>query len=207
MKRVVVAFVTLLALLGCSRTHSSESSISSLVSSNSDSSLSENQSERYTYRENGIPVNGITTEYFANDYLACRILRWSSPLTNNQDNTFVRLKSISEVKDYVDSLKEYNYFGTYYYQTMISFLEALSEEVFANKDLVISQGITHNSMGITDYLTNVELKNERIYCYIDRYIPGNHGYAADCAMAYECLVIYINKDAVFNQVEIVTTEV
>ena len=207
MKRVVVAFVTLLALLGCSRTHSSESSISSLISSNSDSSLSENQNERYTYRENGIPVNGITTEYFANDYLACRILRWSSPLTNNQDNTFVRLKSISEVKDYVDLLKEYNYFGTYYYQTMISFLEALSEEVFANKDLVISQGITHNSMGITDYLTNVELKNEKIYCYIDRYIPGNHGYAADCAMAYECLVIYINKDAVFNQVEIVTTEV
>lgn len=207
MKRVVVAFVTLLALLGCSRAHSSESSISSLISSNSDSSLSENQSERYTYRENGIPVNGITTEYFANDYLACRILRWSSPLTNNQDNTFVRLKSISEVKDYVDLLKEFNYFGTYYYQTMISFLEALSEEVFANKDLVISQGITHNSMGITDYLTNVELKNEKIYCYIDRYIPGNHGYAADCAMAYECLVIYINKDAVFNQVEIVTTEV
>lgn len=207
MKRVVVAFVTLLALLGCSRTHSSESSISSLISSNSDSSLSENQSERYTYRENGIPVNGITTEYFANDYLACRILRWSSPLTNNQDNTFVRLKSISEVKDYVDLLKESNYFGTYHYQTMISFLEALSEEVFANKDLVISQGITHNSMGITDYLTNVELKNEKIYCYIDRYIPGNHGYAADCAMAYECLVIYINKDAVFNQVEIVTTEV
>ena len=207
MKRVVVAFVTLLALLGCSRTHSSESSISSLISSNSDSSLSENQSERYTYRENGIPINGITTEYFANDYLACRILRWSSPLTNNQDNTFVRLKSISEVKDYVDLLKEFNYFGTYYYQTMISFLEALSEEVFANKDLVISQGITHNSMGITDYLTNVELKNEKIYCYIDRYIPGNHGYAADCAMAYECLVIYINKDAVFNQVEIVTTEV
>lgn len=207
MKRVVVAFVTLLALLGCSRTHSSESSISSLISSNSDSSLSENQNERYTYRENGIPVNGITTEYFANDYLACRILRWSSPLTNNQDNTFVRLKSISEMKDYVDLLKEYNYFGTYYYQTMISFLEALSEEVFANKDLVISQGITHNSMGITDYLTNVELKNEKIYCYIDRYIPGNHGYAADCAMAYECLVIYINKDAVFNQVEIVTTEV
>lgn len=207
MKRVVIAFVTLLALLGCSRTHSSESSISSLISSNSDSSLSENQNERYTYRENGIPVNGITTEYFANDYLACRILRWSSPLTNNQDNTFVRLKSISEVKDYMDLLKEYNYFGTYYYQTMISFLEALSEEVFANKDLVISQGITHNSMGITDYLTNVELKNEKIYCYIDRYIPGNHGYAADCAMAYECLVIYINKDAVFNQVEIVATEV
>lgn len=207
MKRVVVAFVILLALLGCSRTHSSESSISSLISSNSDSSLSENQNERYTYRENGIPVNGITTEYFANDYLACRILRWSSPLTNNQDNTFVRLKSISEVKDYVDLLKEYNYFGAYYYQTMISFLEALSEEVLANKDLVISQGITHNSMGITDYLTNVELKNEKIYCYIDRYIPGNHGYAADCAMAYECLVIYINKDAVFNQVEIVATEV
>ena len=125
MKRVVVAFVTLLALLGCSRTHSSESSISSLISSNSDSSLSESQSERYTYRENGIPVNGITTEYFANDYLECRILRWSSPLTNNQENTFVRLKSISEVNDYVDHLKEAKdpYYGAFYYQVMINYLE------------------------------------------------------------------------------------
>ena len=208
MKRVVVAFVTLLALLGCSRTHSSESSISSLVSSNSDSSLSENQSERYTYRENGIPVNGITTEYFTNDYLDCRIFRYSSPLTNKQDE-FMRFKSVNEAKSYASQLKKDKdpYYGTLYYKVMIDYLESLSEEVFANKDLVISQGITHNSMGITDHLTNVELKNEKIYCYIDRYIPGNHGYAADCAMAYECLVIYINKDAVFNQVEIVTTEV
>ena len=208
MKRVVVAFVSLLALLGCSRTHSSESSISSLISSYSDSSLSESQSERYTYRENGIPVNGMTTEYFANDYIACRIFRSSSDLTDEQ-NTFVRFKSVNEVKEYVDHLKEAKdpYYGAFYYQVMINYLESLDEEAFADKDLVISQGITHYSMGITDYLINVELKDEKIFCYLDRYIPGNHGYSADCAMAYECLVIFINKDLVFNQIEIVVTEV
>ena len=164
MKRVVVAFVTLLALLGCSRTHSSESSISSLISTKDDNSLSDSRSHSYTYRNNGIPINGITTEYFANDYLDCRIFRSSSPLTDEQ-NVLKRFKSVSEVNDYVNQLKEAKdqYYGTLYYSVIINYLETLSEETFISKDLVISQGITNYSMGITDYLTNVELKDEKIY--------------------------------------------
>ena len=205
MKRVIVAVVTLLSLLGCSN---AQSSVSSFISSSDDSSLSESQSESFTYRANGIPINGITTEYFTNDYLDCRIFRYSSPLTNKQDE-FMRFKSVNEAKSYASQLKKDKdpYYGTLYYKVMIDYLESLNEEDFTNKDLVVSQVIANSSMGITDHLTNVELKNEQIYCYIDRYNPGKHGLSMDCAMAYECLVIYINKDAVFNQVEIVTTEV
>ena len=205
MKRVIVAVVTLLSLLGCSN---AQSSVSSFISSSDDSSLSESQSESFTYRANGIPMNGITDEYFANDYLDCRIFRYSSPLTNKQ-NTFMRFKSVNEAKSYASQLKKDKdpYYGTLYYKVMIDYLESLNEEDFTNKDLVISQGIANGSMGITDYLTNVELKDDKIYCYMDRYTPGNHGLSADCAMAYECLVLYINKDLVFNSVEIVTTEV
>ena len=206
MKKVIVAFITLLSLLGCSNAQSSVSS--SLISTKDDNSLSDSRSHSYTYRNNGIPINGITTEYFANDYLDCRIFRSSSPLTDEQ-NVLKRFKSVSEVNDYVNQLKEAKdqYYGTLYYSVIINYLETLSEETFTSKDLVISQGITNYSMGITDYLTNVELKDEKIYCYIDRYTPGNHGYSADCAMAYECLVLYINKDLVFDSVEIVTTEI
>ena len=206
MKKVIVAFITLLSLLGCSNAQSSVSS--SLISTKDDNSLSDSRSHSYTYRNNGIPINGITTEYFVNDYLDCRIFRSSSPLTDEQ-NVLKRFKSVSEVNDYVNQLKEAKdqYYGTLYYSVIINYLETLSEETFTSKDLVISQGITNYSMGITDYLTNVELKDEKIYCYIDRYTPGNHGYFADCAMAYECLVLYINKDLVFDSVEIVTTEV
>ena len=206
MKKVIVAFITLLSLLGCSNAQSSVSS--SLISTKDDNSLSDSRSHSYTYRNNGIPINGITTEYFANDYLDCRIFRSSSPLTDEQ-NVLKRFKSVSEVNDYVNQLKEAKdqYYGTLYYSVIINYLETLSEETFTSKDLVISQGITNYSMGITDYLTNVELKDEKIYCYINRYTPGNHGYSADCAMAYECLVLYINKDLVFDSVEIVTTEV
>ena len=205
MKRVIVAVVTLLSLLGCSN---AQSSVSSFISSSDDSSLSESQSESFTYRANGIPINGITTEYFTNDYLDCRIFRYSSPLTNKQDE-FMRFKSVNEAKSYASQLKKDKdpYYGTLYYKVMIDYLESLNEEDFTNKDLVISQGIANGSMGITDYLTNVELKDDKIYCYMDRYTPGNHGLSADCAMAYECLVLYINKDLVFNSVEIVTTEV
>lgn len=206
MKKVIVAFITLLSLLGCSNAQSSVSS--SLISTKDDNSLSDSRSHSYTYRNNGIPINGITTEYFANDYLDCRIFRSSSPLTDEQ-NVLKRFKSVSEVNDYVNQLKEAKdqYYGTLYYSVIINYLETLSEETFTSKDLVISQGITNYSMGITDYLTNVELKDDKIYCYMDRYTPGNHGLSADCAMAYECLVLYINKDLVFNAVEIVTTEI
>lgn len=206
MKKVIVAFITLLSLLGCSNAQSSVSS--SLISTKDDNSLSDSRSHSYTYRNNGIPINGITTEYFANDYLDCRIFRSSSPLTDEQ-NVLKRFKSVSEVNDYVNQLKEAKdqYYGTLYYSVIINYLETLNEETFTSKDLVISQGITNYSMGITDYLTNVELKDDKIYCYMDRYTPGNHGLSADCAMAYECLVLYINKDLVFNAVEIVTTEI
>lgn len=105
------------------------------------------------------------------------------------------LTSVSDANEYIDVLNETNNGRVDYNQT-INFLRSMTEDSFANKNIVLSSMLLLNDSEVSYTFKNAYLKEDTLYLSFDK-ISGDYAYQV---VSYSTFAFQIAKDITFNRI-------